>query len=194
MVKKWMYGFAVGMMALALAGCGSGQTGNGTAQTSAENPAAGAVETVQAEETAERETAAGAAAQESAEPERNTDAAEGESTEEAKSTDTAENTEAGENTEEENTGSGNDVLIAYFSWSGNTEKLAEMIAEETGGTLFRIEPAEPYTEDYNALLDQAQEEQASGARPALAADVENWEDFDIVFIGYPNWWGVKGCQ
>lgn len=82
-----------------------------------------------------------------------------------------------------------DTLIAYFSWSGNTEALAGMIAEETGGTLFQIEPAEPYTDDYDALLDQAQEEQAEDARPALAADVENWDDYQVIFVGYPNWWG-----
>lgn len=79
-----------------------------------------------------------------------------------------------------------DTLIAYFSWSGNTEALAGMIAEETGGTLFQIEPAEPYTDDYDALLDQAQEEQAEDARPALAADVENWDDYQVIFVGYPK--------
>lgn len=80
------------------------------------------------------------------------------------------------------------ILIAYFSWSGNTGTLADMIAEETGGELFEIEPAEAYTDDYDAVVALAQEEQAADVRPALAADVENWEDYDIVFLGYPNWW------
>lgn len=81
------------------------------------------------------------------------------------------------------------TLIAYFSWSGNTEALAGMIQETTGGDLFAMEPETPYTDDYNALLDQAQQEQADNARPALAAQVENWEQYDTIFVGYPNWWG-----
>ena len=83
----------------------------------------------------------------------------------------------------------NRILIAYFSWSGNTEELAGMIQAETGGDLFAIEPETPYTDDYNALLDQAQQEQADNARPSLAAQVENWEQYDTIFVGYPNWWG-----
>ena len=80
------------------------------------------------------------------------------------------------------------TLIAYFSWSGNTEQMAQMIAEQTGGDLFKIEPATPYTDDYNTLLDIAQQEQADNARPELAASVENWDSYDVVFVGYPNWW------
>ena len=63
-----------------------------------------------------------------------------------------------------------------------------MIQEETGGDLFAIEPETPYTDDYNALLDQAQQEQADSARPALASQVENWDQYDTIFVGYPNWW------
>ena len=83
-------------------------------------------------------------------------------------------------------GDSSSVLIAYFSWSGNTEAMAGMIQEQTGGDLFAIEPETPYTGDYNALLEQAQQEQADNARPALAAQVENWEQYDTVFVGYPN--------
>lgn len=83
---------------------------------------------------------------------------------------------------------GGKVLIAYFSWSGNTEALAGMIQAETGGDLFEIVPETPYTDDYNALLDQAQQEQRDNARPAIAGQVENWTDYDVVFVGYPNWW------
>ncbi len=80
------------------------------------------------------------------------------------------------------------TLVAYFSWSGNTQQLAGIIQQETGGTLFEITPAQPYTEDYDALLDQAQQEQQDNARPALATQVENWEAYDVVFVGYPDWW------
>lgn len=80
------------------------------------------------------------------------------------------------------------TLIAYFSWSGNTEQMAQMIQAETGGDLFEIEPATPYTDDYNTLLDVAQQEQADNARPELASQVENWDSYDVVFVGYPDWW------
>ena len=81
------------------------------------------------------------------------------------------------------------TLIAYFSRSGNTETLAGMIQEVTGGDLFAIETETPYTDDYDAAVDQAKQEQADNIRPPLAAQVENMEEYDTVFIGYPNWWG-----
>lgn len=80
------------------------------------------------------------------------------------------------------------VLVAYFSWSGNTETVANLIAQQTGGDLFEIVPATPYTDDYDTLLDVARQEQAEDARPALANTVENWDSYDTVFVGYPNWW------
>lgn len=80
------------------------------------------------------------------------------------------------------------MLVAYFSWSGNTEKLAQMIQQETGADLYEIAPETPYTDDYDALLDQARQEQQDDARPALADTVDNWDDYDIVFVGYPDWW------
>ena len=89
--------------------------------------------------------------------------------------------------EEMGNGTGN-ILIAYFSWSGNTEAVAGMIQEEVGGDLFEIAPAEPYTEDYDTLLEIAQTEQQEEARPELAAQMENWDSYDIIFVGYPNWW------
>lgn len=86
------------------------------------------------------------------------------------------------------TGESGGTLIAYFSWSGNREQLAQMIQAETGGELFEIAPATPYTEDYNTLLDVAQQEQADNARPELASQVENWDSYSTVFVGYPDWW------
>lgn len=80
------------------------------------------------------------------------------------------------------------ILVAYFSWSGNTETVANLIAQQTGGDLFEIVPATPYTDDYDTLLDVARQEQAEDARPALANTVENWDSYDTVFVGYPNWW------
>lgn len=80
------------------------------------------------------------------------------------------------------------TLIAYFSWSGHTKQMAQMIQADTGGDLFEIEPATPYTDDYDTLLDVAQQEQADNARPALASQVKNWDSYNVVFVGYPDWW------
>ena len=63
-----------------------------------------------------------------------------------------------------------------------------MIQAETGGQLFEIAPATPYTEDYDQLLDVAQQEQGDNARPELAGEVENWDSYSTVFVGYPDWW------
>ena len=66
--------------------------------------------------------------------------------------------------------------------------MAQTIQAEIGGNLFKIEPATPYTDDYDALLDIAQQEQAEDIRPQLATQVENWDNYDVIFVGYPNWW------
>ena len=112
-------------------------------------------------------------------------AAETESSVEVETTadiDASEDTLAAETAEE------GGVLVAYFSWSGNTEQMAEIIGEGTGADLFEIAPATPYTDNYDELFDIAQQEQADDARPELAAQVENWDSYDTVFVGYPNWW------
>lgn len=94
---------------------------------------------------------------------------------------------AGEESQPE-TEAGSASLVVYFSWSGNTESVANEIQAQTGADIFEIVPAEPYTDDYNTLLDIAQEEQADGARPAIADTVENFDQYDVVYFGYPNWW------
>ncbi|WP_195269542.1 flavodoxin [Eubacterium sp. 1001713B170207_170306_E7] len=85
---------------------------------------------------------------------------------------------------------GSRVLIAYFTQTGNTEAVANKIAGLTGGTLFQVETAEAYPEDYDALTDRAQQEQDENARPALSTHVNNMGSYDIVFVGYPIWWGT----
>ena len=81
----------------------------------------------------------------------------------------------------------NDILIAYYSWSGNTRKIAELIKRETGGTLFEIEPVQPYTTDYGAVVAQAKEEIESGFRPELKA-MPKITSYTVVFLGTPIWW------
>lgn len=87
----------------------------------------------------------------------------------------------------ENTESGN-VLIAYFSWGGNTEGIAEEIQNQTGADLFEITPVHPYSDDYNTVLEEAQRDQNEQARPELVEHVENMEQYDTILLGYPNWW------
>lgn len=88
----------------------------------------------------------------------------------------------------ENTGEESNALIAYFSWSGNTEAVAQEIQSQTGADLFEVVPAEPYTDDYDELLDIAREEQSSEARPDIA-DTVDLSGYDTVYLGFPNWWG-----
>lgn len=90
--------------------------------------------------------------------------------------------------ESEGTTEKGNTLVAYFSWSGNTQQMAEIVAQETGADLFEIATVTPYTDDYNTLLDVAQQEQSDGARPELNAQVENWDRYDTIFVGFPNWW------
>lgn len=85
--------------------------------------------------------------------------------------------------------SGEKILVAYFTRSGNTEKIADMIAEKTGGTKFRIETETAYPQDYNAVLEQASQEREQDARPLLKTRVENMSDYGTVFLGYPIWFG-----
>ena len=91
------------------------------------------------------------------------------------------------------------ILVAFFSHAGenyavghieqgNTHIVAELISAATGGTLFRIEPATPYPDDYRACTEVAQREKRSKARPALVGDIAA-EEYDVIFLGYPNWWG-----
>jgi flavodoxin len=81
------------------------------------------------------------------------------------------------------------ILIAYFSWGGNTREMAKQIQEETGGDLFEIIPVNPYSSNYEECIEQAKKEQQDNVRPALKAKVENMADYDVIFVGYPNWWG-----
>lgn len=85
----------------------------------------------------------------------------------------------------ENTGEESNALIAYFSWSGNTEAVAQEIQSQTGADLFEVVPAEPYTDDYDELLDIAREEQSSEARPDIA-DTVDLSGYDTVYLGFPK--------
>lgn len=83
---------------------------------------------------------------------------------------------------------GQKVLVAYFSWGGTTQRMAEQIQDITGADMFRIEPVTPYPTEYTPSTEVAREEKESNARPAIAGKVENWDDYDVVFIGCLVWW------
>lgn len=80
------------------------------------------------------------------------------------------------------------ILVTYFSWGGNTQHLAQTIADATGADLFRIETVNPYPTDYNECTVVAREELDNGARPELSNAVKNLDDYDVVFVGCPVWW------
>lgn len=84
---------------------------------------------------------------------------------------------------------GKKSLVVYFSWSGNTENVAKSIQTQTDSDIFEIVPATPYSDDYDTVVDLAQEEQRNNARPAISGNIENIDQYDVVYVGFPNWWG-----
>ena len=89
-----------------------------------------------------------------------------------------------------------DILVVYYSATGNTEQAAEYIAEVTGGDLFELEPAEPYTDedlnwtDDNSRVSQEYADESLRDVELVSTTVENWDSYDTVYIGYPIWWGI----
>lgn len=80
------------------------------------------------------------------------------------------------------------ILIAYFSHTGTTEEAAKQIQAAAGGDLFEIRTVNAYPNSYQATVDVARTELDQDARPALAARVENMEEYDVILLGYPIWW------
>ena len=96
---------------------------------------------------------------------------------------------------DEASASGN-VLVVYYSATGNTEEPANMIADATGGDLFELEPVEPYTDDdlnysdENSRVSQEYADESLRDVELVSTTVEGFEEYDTVFIGYPIWWQV----
>ena len=72
---------------------------------------------------------------------------------------------------------------------GNTQYMAYVIQETVGADIFRIEPETSYPTDHDELVDLASEEQSNNARPAIKNTIENFDTYENIFVGYPNWWG-----
>ena len=121
---------------------------------------------------------------------------------------TEENTTNEDETLEQETSSNGKTLIAYFSLPettgtaeedstitingqklGNTQYVANLIQEHTKADVFRIEPVKQYnTSNHQELINDAQEEQRQNARPEIKEKINNFDDYDTIFIGYPIWW------
>ena len=86
----------------------------------------------------------------------------------------------------------NSASAAYAGYieKGNTQIVAEALAELTGGDLYHITTVEPYPDDYASMLTRAREELDADTRPELAGELSNLDDYDIIMIGYPIWHGA----
>ena len=96
------------------------------------------------------------------------------------------------------------ILIVYYSrkgenyWNGslkniskgNTERVAEFIQKAVGGDLFEVETVKPYSDSYMTSIEEAKQELREKARPEIKGFPENFEEYDTIFVGYPNWWGT----
>ena len=180
MMRRWMAAALAALMVLSLAACAGSQQEEQSASTEA------------------TEQSQSASVQEEEEPA---------SLEEPASTE-QQSEEPASSTEQPSNAQESGVLVAYFSWAdnaviegevdavaspsvtapGNVQQLAQWVSERTGGDLFSIQVTEPYSSDWDACLERANQERAEDARPELTASVEQLERYDTVFLGYPNWW------
>ncbi|SDB34230.1 Flavodoxin [Pseudobutyrivibrio sp. YE44] len=84
----------------------------------------------------------------------------------------------------------NNVLVVYFSHTGTTKGVSEYLHELVGGDLIEIEPVNPYPEGYSDALDPAKQEQRDNARPEIANEIEHFDSYEVIYLGYPIWWGT----
>ena len=95
----------------------------------------------------------------------------------------------GDNMESQAQNKNTKILIVYYSKTGNTRTVAEYIHKTVGGDIFEIKPANAYPKEYQATTEIAKREQEANARPKLVSNVGNISQYDIIFLGYPIWWG-----
>lgn len=162
MMKKAAAVAAAGLLACALTACGS--TGSASTQA-AETTAGTAKQSQESTAMAEESTEAAVVTQDTE--------TQGSETDSRETADTAPGSS----------------LVVYFSWSGNTRNVAEEIGKQTGADLFELVPVTPYSDDYDTVLEEAQNEQSEKARPEISGTIDGFENYDVIYLGYPNWWG-----
>lgn len=170
-MKKWIVLILSFVMVLGLAACGSRQSGGG--ETSSRNESQSSeMETSEPTEPSQQEG------------EFNSEATVG--TQEGGAETSAETPEA----------SGGKTLVVYYSASGNTKEVADYIASAIEGELFEIVPTEIYTgadldwTDKDSRVSREHDNEEERNVPLVADTVDNWDEYDTVFIGYPIWWGI----
>lgn len=157
------------VMALSLTACG-GNENSSSSQASSSAPESSAAESSASESSSEASSEI--------------------SSEAPSSSEVSSQVQAGE------TASGSNVLVVYYSATGNTAQVAQYIADSTGGDLFEIQPVEPYTDDGlnwtddNSRVSQEHADESLRDVELVADTVDNWDQYDTVFIGYPIWWGI----
>lgn len=165
------------VMALSLAAC-SGSGDGSSSQVSSAAPESSAAESSASESSSE--------ASSSSESEASSEI----------SSEAPSSSEVSSQAQAEDTGSGSSVLVVYYSATGNTAQVAQYIADSTGGDLFEIQPVEPYTDDDlnwtddNSRVSQEHADESLRDVELVADTVDNWDQYDTVFIGYPIWWGI----
>ena len=152
-----------------------GACGNNTGNTDAVPGTPGAEQTKETETQKPVETTADAAPTETSPVESTQDTA-------AEMTDTQETEEPAE--------PANTVLVIYFSHTGTTREVAAYLHELVGGDLVELIPVEAYPEGYSAALDPAKQEQRENARPAIKNPLESIDQYEVIYLGYPIWWGT----
>lgn len=128
-------------------------------------------------------------------PETSTPSASSETQESSAAPESTGNTEE-PSSQPETGGEAGGTLVVYYSATGNTEQVANYIADITGGDLFELEPVEPYTSDDldwtddNSRVSQEYYDESLRDVELVADTIENWDSYDTIFIGYPIWWGI----
>ncbi len=171
-MKKWTAILFSALMVFILAACGNTQKENGTAAGGSTEGSKKAETSARTETESSEENSPG-----------NSEATEGKTLVVYFSM--PETTDPDHMTQEED----NSVVVVDGEVLGNTQYVAYVIQENTGADIFRIEPETPYPVDHETLVDLAAQEQDDNARPAIKDSIEDLEQYDTIFVGYPNWWG-----
>lgn len=82
------------------------------------------------------------------------------------------------------------ILVAYYSYSGNTKEVADAIHKQVGGDIFEIKAEGTYPDAYHSMTEQVKKEIQDGFRPKLTTSLDDISQYDVIFLGSPNWWGT----